>query len=1033
MPTPHDYYNEYGEPRMKSKYNSRTYVDEHDLIANDAKSQLPLVSSIGAGPQGQGVYPEIIKDSEGDFRFVLKSDVTNEVLMESPNLNGGFIYATQPYHDFVSGESTYLDIHVVHGTTVKTYSIEIPPGAVGSRWFVATEDVDWNDTFVYEFIENDLMYDGRTEWSDKPHPRPNDFVLFKAADTNELIFGNVEANEDGKVTVTARNKIGVAIPEMNEDGNWTINGHDTGIKATGPEGPQGPKGDTGPQGEQGIKGDTGERGPKGDAGKDGKDGKDGKPATVRIGNVETLQPGSNASASISHDPSTNTSTLNLGIPQGTAGKAINIRGGIWRIEYLPRFQDTPVNDAFIVYDDDKQFDLYIRGSIAVQADDGGPWTVVENWQGKPGSSVRYMIPPRIMVSEVGESIEISTAEASVVFEYSDYLADDDLVIDSEGNVGIISSAEDNSGTYVITTIGSISSGGLSSVTWDDVQDKPDSVTKTFIMTEYTGNGYGVGLVPAGAQSSSGDLNFLTGRGWIKDPTYAIHLYGDYNNESVDNRTISAFSENRFTYAGTAASSYQGMYVYFSKGYKGSGLSLNITDAKGVTRSLPVYSDYDKKNRIKKIKENTIAHVIGCRLNDATSGYWVLDNVSYEDVDIDSYGDTGGIHPVSTYGFIMQRSDGSFYKIPISDAVFTGRDSYHGLVPSISGGNKESQFLAGDGKWREIILPELPLSIANGGTGNPDGSATTIKSGLVPPLGINGQVLGIKDGKAKWITMEVDNGDEEFEANVEIVKGLISEWAQDNLGALAKKDQIDASSDINGIVPVSKGGTNKASWNSGGILYASSSGVINTTTALNGAVYKNGVGNPVIGTLPTSYGGTGKTDGSNLLPDIPNDGNKFLNGNRQWSDIPKPDLSGYATKSELSDYATKDELSDYVTQDEFSQEKSACRSRYDLLKSDVDSDHSTIVQTSTNLTSHTIKFEQFKSSTETALDRLGTKNAELEDSLAQSSSDILDLQRKTDGITTSLTKAVDNITALESTLDTLNVATVSETKQYFGLS
>lgn len=755
MPTPHDYYNEYGEPRMKSKHNSRTYVDEHDLIANDAKSQLPLVSSIGAGPQGQGVYPEIIKDSEGDFRFVLKSDVTNEVLMESPNLNGGFIYATQPYHDFVSGESTYLDIHVVHGTTVKTYSIEIPPGAVGSRWFVATEDVDWNDTFVYEFIENDLMYDGRTEWSDKPHPRPNDFVLFKAADTNELIFGNVEANEDGKVTVTARNKIGVAIPEMNEDGNWTINGRDTGIKATGPEGPQGPKGDTGPQGEQGIKGDTGERGPKGDAGKDGKDGKDGKPATVRIGNVETLQPGSNASASISHDPSTNTSTLNLGIPQGTAGKAINIRGGIWRIEYLPRFQDTPVNDAFIVYDDDKQFDLYIRGSIAVQADDGGPWTVVENWQGKPGSSVRYMVPPRIMVSEVGESIEISTAEASVVFEYSDYLADDDLVIDSEGNVGIISSAEDNSGTYVITTI-----GVMNDTDWDRIKNKPDSVTHVFLNTEYTESGYGEGLVPSGGINSSGGLNFLTGRGWIKDPTYAVYLYGDYNGESAEDRNISCFSENRFTYVGTSASNYQGIYVYFYRGYKGNGLSLNITDAMGTTRNYPVYSDYDKRNRVKKIKENTIAHFIGCRLNSNGEGYWILDNVSDADIDIDSYGDTGGIHPVSTYGFILQRSDGSFYKIPISDAVFTGKDSYHGLVPSITGDGKESKFLAGDGTWKEVGASEVDL-------------VTSENNGIVPKYpSVNGYKFVFHDGRWDPLSNLIDDvsGNNYFSGNIVFKSG-----------------------------------------------------------------------------------------------------------------------------------------------------------------------------------------------------------------------------------------------------------------------
>ena len=57
--------------------------------------------------------------------------------------------------------------------------------------------------------------------------------------------------------------------EIGENGNWYIDGKDTGIAAEGPQGPQGetgpqgPEGEQGPQGEQGIQGETGPAGPTG--------------------------------------------------------------------------------------------------------------------------------------------------------------------------------------------------------------------------------------------------------------------------------------------------------------------------------------------------------------------------------------------------------------------------------------------------------------------------------------------------------------------------------------------------------------------------------------------------------------------------------------------------------------------------------------------------------------------------------------------------------------------------------------------------
>ena len=48
-----------------------------------------------------------------------------------------------------------------------------------------------------------------------------------------------------------------------------------------------------------------------------------------------------------------------------------------------------------------------------------------------------------------------------------------------------------------------------------------------------------------------------------------------------------------------------------------------------------------------------------------------------------------------------------------------------------------------------------------------------------------------------------------------------------------------------------------------------------------------------GTLHPKYGGTGKSDGSNLLPDLPTESpeTKFLNGNREWAElvVPEPEF------------------------------------------------------------------------------------------------------------------------------------------------
>ncbi len=71
-----------------------------------------------------------------------------------------------------------------------------------------------------------------------------------------------EKGEDGHTPVIT----------IGDNGNWYVDGTDTGIAATGAKGDKGDKGDTG---ETGAKGDKGDKGDAGESGADGKDGVDG--------------------------------------------------------------------------------------------------------------------------------------------------------------------------------------------------------------------------------------------------------------------------------------------------------------------------------------------------------------------------------------------------------------------------------------------------------------------------------------------------------------------------------------------------------------------------------------------------------------------------------------------------------------------------------------------------------------------------------------------------------------------------------------
>ena len=92
---------------------------------------------------------------------------------------------------------------------------------------------------------------------------------------NNLPIAQIE--QSIKELKEAVDNIQISTPEIGANGNWFINGEDTGKPSRGEQGPAGPEGPAGPQGEQGPAGEQGPVGPAGPKGDPGEQGPAGEP------------------------------------------------------------------------------------------------------------------------------------------------------------------------------------------------------------------------------------------------------------------------------------------------------------------------------------------------------------------------------------------------------------------------------------------------------------------------------------------------------------------------------------------------------------------------------------------------------------------------------------------------------------------------------------------------------------------------------------------------------------------------------------
>lgn len=423
---------EYGEPH-------RRYIDP-DRLAGECDDQLPLISKIGRGPRGHGVTPRVRTDQPGEYVVEFVDDVTGEVVLSTANLSAGEVsVSVDEGHSPVAGETVMATIHVRHGDRTQDYSLPIPPGATGSLFYEVAGEVAPTEDGTYRVEVEKLASWGNLNRPSRPYPRVNDMVVFPTP--TGFAFGTIEAVEGGMAVFTSRT--GYELPEfgVTENGHLTVGGKDTGVSIVGPQGPEGPEGPEGPQGPP-----------------------NGLSAVMTVG--EVLE-GDEPKFSVRLiDKRTNTYSIDVTLPKGSDGTSINVNAGVYKISDLPPFDDTPVNDAFVVSDyeesSDHRYDLYIRGKEPVVAEEGGPWTVVEDWQGVQGFSTRALVGYSI---DRDEPIRISKEIAPSAFVPNIDILDGDLCVDGT-RIGMIGSAADNSGDYTVTYVNDLS------VYWDYVLDKP---------------------------------------------------------------------------------------------------------------------------------------------------------------------------------------------------------------------------------------------------------------------------------------------------------------------------------------------------------------------------------------------------------------------------------------------------------------------------------------------------------------------------------------------------------------------------------
>ena len=429
MSNAHDYYGPGGYPELHNRGEGRRYI-EPDYLAQEADDQLPMISTLGCGPRGHGVYPHIVKSTDGEFYWQLVDDVTGEAVMDSPNLSAGKIEIVQPDRELLEGEAGSFDVRVVRGNNVQSYTVKTPAGSHGSRIYLLGGVMTRRTDETYTCVEADLtVYGGR--WSDCPSVRPGDIVVFSLKDSASryLAFGTVQKACPAQVAFTSRTRFEWRLPYIGGNGNWFVENQDTGVSAQGPQGPAGEFGPlvakTLPAGSQATARNLSSdphvlnlevgipRGYKAtfsaptahrldqsqaptveDLDPDPSNAKldfgipDGKKAIVKVAPPVTLPAGSNATVGITENASDNSYTIQFGIPEGVAGESIIPRQYCLRAKPPVACKGVfrGLIEVVCYYDDDEDVQKRANCEWTVEAYDSGGGVIEVSWWAQPANA-----------------------------------------------------------------------------------------------------------------------------------------------------------------------------------------------------------------------------------------------------------------------------------------------------------------------------------------------------------------------------------------------------------------------------------------------------------------------------------------------------------------------------------------------------------------------------------------------------------------------------------------------------------------------
>lgn len=216
---------------------------------------------------------------------------------------------------------------------IDTLTVAAQTLAPGSSATAAVSEVDGHKHILFGIVKGDPGKDfhiARTfasiaamEAYTGSDVQVNDFVMIDTGSVEDVDTGKLYRRTEngwsyigdlsGKQGIKGETGNGIANTVLNQDYTLTITFTDGTSYTTSSI--------RGAQGQQGVKGDTGDTGAKGDK---GDTGATGATPNMSIGTVQTLAPGSSATASITGTPEA--PVLNLGIPKGDTGSVSGIYG-----------------------------------------------------------------------------------------------------------------------------------------------------------------------------------------------------------------------------------------------------------------------------------------------------------------------------------------------------------------------------------------------------------------------------------------------------------------------------------------------------------------------------------------------------------------------------------------------------------------------------------------------------------------------------------------------------------------------------------